>query len=76
MWAYSTLILLVGKTCWRLCLRVAVVFSRAVRLAWWGIAVVSSRGPGRVRVGLLPLIHNESECAKASLGVGRVASQA
>ena len=66
----STLILLVGKARWRLCLGIAVVFSRAVRLAWRGIAVVSSRGPSGVRVGLLPLIHSESECAKASLGQG------
>jgi hypothetical protein len=70
MRSYSTLILLISKACRRLCLRVAVIFSRAVRLTWWGIAVVSSRGPGRVRIGLLPLIHNESECAKASLGQG------
>jgi len=67
---HSTLILFVSKARWRLCLCVAVVFSRAVRLAWWGIAVVSSRGPGRVRIGLLPLIHSESESAKASLEQG------
>jgi hypothetical protein len=66
MWSYASLILLVGKACWRLCLRIAVVVSCAVRLAWWGIAVVSSRGPGGVRVRLLPLIHSESACAKAS----------
>ena len=66
----STLVLLVREACWRLCLRIAVVFSRAVRLAWRGIAVVSSRGPGGVRVRLLPLIHSESACAKAALGQG------
>jgi hypothetical protein len=73
MCADPTLILFVSKTSWRLCLRVAVVVSRAVSLAWWGIAVavVSSRRPGRVREGLLPLIHSESSV----LEVGRGASQ-
>ena len=71
-----TLILLVREACWRLRLRIAVVFSRAVRLAWWGIAVVSSRRTGGVRVWLLPLIHSESACAKAALGTGRTASPA
>jgi len=66
MCADATLILLVGKTGWRLRLGVAVVVSRVVRLAWRGIAVVSSRGPGGVRVGLLPMIHSKSEVTKAS----------
>jgi len=66
MWSYASLILLVGKACWRLCLCIAVVVSRAVRLARWGIAVVSSRGPGGVRIRLLPLIHSELQYAKAS----------
>lgn len=70
MRSYSSWVLLVSKARWRLCLRVTVIFSRAVRLPWWGIAVVSSRGPGGVRVGLLPLIHSESECAKESSGQG------
>lgn len=72
MCADPTLILLVSKTSWRLRLRVAVVVSRAVSLACWGVAVVSSRRPGRVRVGLLPLIHSES----GVLGTERVALQA
>jgi hypothetical protein len=70
MCADPALILLVSKASGRLCLRVAVVVSRGVGLGWWGVAVVSSRSTGGVRVGLLPLIHSESEVAKASWGQG------
>jgi hypothetical protein len=63
MRSHPSLILLVGKPCWRLGLCVAVVVSCDRCLVWWGVAVVSSRRAGRVRVGLLPLIHGESVVA-------------
>lgn len=72
MRAHSTLILLVCEARGRLGLGVAVVVARHLRLRWWGVAVISSRGPGLVRVGLLPLIHAESDVAgEAPRGIVR-----
>lgn len=57
MRAQSTLILLVCESCRRLGLGVTVVVAR---LIWRGVAVISSRRPGLVRVRLLlPLIHGK-----------------
>lgn len=65
MCAYSTLVLLVCEARWRLSLSLsdAVIVARHLRLRWWGVAVISSRGPGLVRIGLAPLIHGESDVA-------------
>lgn len=74
MCAGSTLILLVCEAGGRLSLSVAVVVARHLRLSWWGVAVISSRGPGLVRIGLAPLIHAESDVAEDVAGgiVGEV----
>jgi len=63
--ANSALVLLICKSRWRLGLRVAVVISRHLRLIWRGVAVVPSRRSRRVRIRLLPLIHDESAVADA-----------
>lgn len=73
MCAHSTLVLLVCEAGWRLTLtlslRVAVVVvARHLRLRWWGVAVISSRGPGLVRIGLTPLIHAESDVEEEVAG--------
>jgi hypothetical protein len=75
MRAHATLVLLICKTGRRLGLRIAIVLSCHRRLAWWGIAVVSSRRPRSVRIGLLPLIHGDSGDWKESREILWVASQ-
>jgi hypothetical protein len=54
----ASLILLVSKSSGGVDLCVAVVVSRNGRLGRWGIAVISSRRGGGVRIWA-PLIHGE-----------------
>jgi len=74
MCAHSTLVLLICEARRRLrlslslSLSVTVVVARHLRLRWWGVAVISSRGPGLVRIGLAPLVHDGSDVAEEVAG--------
>jgi hypothetical protein len=76
MRAHSTLILVVYESYWRLGLRIAVVISRHWGLVWWGVAVVSSRRPGRIREGLIRVHCGTGQAFLETGGGIGIASQA